>query len=216
MKESLKNKIIEKLFSDYPSLQSLAADIHKAYELIENCYKNGGLVMTCGNGGSAADSEHIVGELMKGFNLKRELSEEEKARFCGIEGGKEIADSLQGALPAVSLVSQTSLISAFANDCSPDLVFAQQVFAYARTPFDVLIAMSTSGNSKNVVNAAKTAKAAGIRCIGITGESGGLLKEYCDTCIKLPKNTPYEVQELTLPLYHALCAMAEIEFFYRD
>ncbi|MGI6773255.1 MAG: SIS domain-containing protein [Clostridiales bacterium] len=214
MKDSIKNKIAEKLFTDYPSLLPLASDINDAYELIEDCYKNGGIVMTCGNGGSAADSEHIVGELMKGFNLRRELSEDEKARFCNIDGGREIAHGLQRALPAISLVSQTSLISAFANDCSPDLVFAQQVFAYARSPFDVLIAMSTSGNSKNIVNAAKTAGAAGIKCIGITGEGGGILKDYCDVCIKLPKNTPYEVQELTLPLYHALCAMAEIEFFY--
>lgn len=201
------------LFDSYKDLVPQKQNIYEAYSLLQNCYKKSGLVMVCGNGGSASDSEHIVGELMKGFNLKREIPSEKAALFDNIENGHYIASHLQSPLSAVSLVSQTSLITAYANDVAPDLVFAQQVFGYAKNPFDVLIALSTSGNSTNIVNAVKTAKALGIKSISITGELESTLSSISDVCIQLPKRTPFEVQELTLPLYHTLCAMLEAEFF---
>ncbi len=207
------NNVFEKFKSDYPGLADCFDDVFSAFKLIHNCYLRGGKVLICGNGGSASDSEHIVGELMKGFNLKRPLTSDEKRYFEGIEGGSEIAAHLQRALPAISLVSQTSLITAFMNDVDPSLVFAQQVFAYAEKEDDVLIALSTSGNSANIINAAKTARAKGIKTISITGENASSLTAFSDVCIRVPRHTPYEVQELTLPIYHALCAMVEAEMF---
>jgi len=207
------NMIFKKLLDDYPDLNICRNEIYNAYYILKACYEKKGLVMVCGSGGSASDSEHIVGELMKGFNLKRPLPEEEKMKFSALPDGEHIAASLQSALPAISLVSQTSLMTAFANDVSADLVFAQQVYAYAKNNFDVLIAMSTSGNSKNVVLAAETAKAAGIKTVAITGEKNSALTELADVTIKIPRSTPYEVQEFTLPVYHAICAMLEAAFF---
>lgn len=201
------------LFSSYPALEVCKDDIYAAFGLLLTAAKKKALIMACGNGGSAADSEHIVGELMKGFNLMRPLSEKEKKAFDGIENGEYIADKLQGAIKAVSLVSQSGLISAFANDIDPSLVFAQQVWGYASSPDDVLIALSTSGNSKNVVNAAKTARAAGIKTLAVTGEKESALSSLADVTVKLPARTPFEVQELTLPVYHALCAALEAELF---
>lgn len=205
--------IFEKLLETYPVLEVCRDDILNAYNLLFSCYQNGGKVLVCGNGGSAADSEHIVGELMKGFNLRRPLSEEEQARFSVVEGGAEIAAKLQGALPAISLVSQVGLITAFSNDVDPSLIFAQQVFGYAGSGSDVLIALSTSGNSANVVNAALTAKVVGTKSLAITGEKESRLSSLSDVCIKTPACTPYEVQEYTLPIYHALCAMLESALF---
>ena len=206
-------EIYDTLFDTYPALEGCRAGIEAAAALLRRCYENGGTVYCCGNGGSAADSDHIVGELMKGFNLRRPLSDEVKEKFGKVEGGDAIAQKLQGALRAVSLVSQTGLISAFANDVDASLVFAQQVYAYAKDPNDVLIALTTSGNSKNVVNAAKTAKAVGIQTLAITGGDGGEIKKYADVSIVLPAHTPFEVQEYTLPVYHALCAGLEAAFF---
>ena len=207
----------EKIFSEFmekhPGLAECFADIRGAYEFISACYSNGGKLLVCGNGGSAADSLHIVGELMKGFNLRRELPEKAKKPFDKIEGGRYIADSLQGALPAISLVSEASLISAFANDVNPSLIFAQQVYGYAKKPHDVLLALSTSGNAPNVINAAKTARAVGIKTVSITGEIGGVLEKYSDVCVKVPAAATYEAQELTLPVYHVLCAMVEAHFY---
>ena len=168
--------------------------------------------MVCGNGGSAADSEHIVGELMKGFLLARPLTRFQKESFDDLEGGREMAEKLQRGICALSLTSQTGLISAFANDVDPSLVYAQQVYAYAG-PDDVLLALTTSGNSVNTVNAVKAAKAAGIRSVAITGQTGGVIKNIADVTVKLPALAPFEVQELTLPVYHALCAALEAELF---
>ncbi len=207
--------ILDTLFNSYPALLPCREEIEKAYFLLLNAAKNNALIMACGNGGSAADSEHIVGELMKGFNLMRPLSETEKAAFTDVEAGKEIAGKLQGAIRAISLVSQSGLISAFANDIDASLVFAQQVWAYASSANDVLIALSTSGNSKNVVNAAKTAKAKGIKTLAVTGMKDSKLSALADVTVKLPAGTPFEVQEYTLPVYHALCAMLEAELFDR-
>lgn len=205
-------KIYDTLFDTYPILENNKTEIEAANRLIIDCYKNGGKVLVCGNGGSAADSEHIVGELMKGFNLKRPLSEEIRQKFADFEDGAYIADTLQTPLRAISLVSHTGLMTAFSNDCDADLIFAQQVLGYGDKN-DVLIALSTSGNSKNVVYAAETAKALGLKVLSITGGKESRLSALSDVTVKLPKYTPFEVQELTLPVYHALCASVEAEFF---
>ena len=205
--------IFNKLYSDYPRLEGNREEIAMAYALIEKCAEKQAFVYCCGNGGSAADSEHITGELMKGFLLRRPLPAEEKARFDGIEGGDDIAKKLQKGIRCISLVSQSGVISAFANDIDPSLVYAQQVYAYAKSEHDVLIALSTSGNSLNIVNAVKAAKAAGIKTVAITGAKESKLSALCDVAIKLPTTETYEVQEFTLPVYHALCAAVEAHLF---
>ena len=169
-------------------------------------------MMCCGNGGSAADCEHTVGELMKGFRLKRCLKESDKKRFDGLENGKYISSNLQGTLRAVSLVSQSALMTAYINDVKSDLVFAQQVWGYGDAG-DVLLAFSTSGNSENVYNAAVTAKALGCKTVSVTGKDGGRLKAESDVCIILPSFDTARIQEYTLPVYHVLCAALESEFF---
>ena len=205
--------IFNKLYSSYPVLESVKEETAEAFALLKKCAEESAFVYCCGNGGSAADSEHITGELMKGFILKRPLPENEKQQFDSVEGGKEIADKLQKGIRCISLVSQTGVISAFANDIDPSLVFAQQVYAYAKSEHDVLIALSTSGNSLNVVNAAKAARAAGIKVISITGSKESKLSAICDVTIKLPTTETFEIQELTLPVYHALCAAVEASMF---
>ena len=206
-------EIFDTLYTTYPSLLPCRSNIKRAFGALLACAEKNSTVLICGNGGSAADSEHIVGELMKGFNLKRPLSAEIKDAFSSVPGGAEIAEKLQSPLRAISLVSQTGLITAFANDVAADLIFAQQVLAYSKNNKDVLIALSTSGNSKNVVNAVLTSKATGIVSVAITGEKESRLSELADITIMLPANTPFEVQELTLPVYHALCAAVEAELF---
>ena len=205
--------IFNKLYSDYPRLTVNREEIAKAYSLIEKCAEENAFVYCCGNGGSAADSEHITGELMKGFLLKRPLPAEEKARFEGIEDGEDIAGKLQKGIRCISLVSQSGVISAFANDIDPSLIYAQQVYAYAKSEHDVLIALSTSGNSLNIVNAVKAARAAGIKTVAITGAKESKLSALSDVTVKLPTTETYEVQELTLPVYHALCAAVEAHMF---
>lgn len=208
--------ILQLLLERYPCLTDIEDKIRSAYDILCDCYKNNGLVLICGNGGSAADSEHIVGELMKGFIKKRALSDEEKTRFGNMLGddGISIANGLQGALPAISLISQTALTTAFCNDEDPQMLFAQQVYGYSRLGVSiVLIGLSTSGNSPNVVNAVKTASALGIKTVGITGQKTNLMQTLCDVNISLPASQTYQIQELTLPVYHALCAMAEATFF---
>lgn len=205
-------EILDTLFECYPMLEGNKDEIRSACDMIIDCYKNKKKILVCGNGGSAADSEHIVGELMKGFNLKRPMPSELKERFKDFENGEHIADTLQMPLRAISLVSHTGLMTAFSNDCDADLIFAQQVLGFGDAK-DVLIALSTSGNSKNVVYAAETAKALGLKVLSITGGKNSKLSEMSDVTVKLPKFTPFEVQELTLPVYHALCAAVEAKFF---
>ncbi|MCL2099104.1 MAG: SIS domain-containing protein [Oscillospiraceae bacterium] len=189
-------QIFDKLFEDYSILSCVKDEIQTAYEILRGCYADKKKTLICGNGGSASDSEHIVGEFMKGFMLKRP-----------VEGGR-----LQGALRSISLVSQTSLITAVANDIGADYIFAQQVYGYMDAG-DVLIVLSTSGNAENVVKAALTAKELNGKVIAVTGENGGKFKDICECVIKLPAAETYKIQEYTLPLYHALCAMTESEFF---
>lgn len=205
-------KILDTLFETYPILKGCEKDIKAALDMIIDCYKNGRKILVCGNGGSAADSEHIVGELMKGFNLKRPMPEELKKKFAEIENGEKIASTLQMPLRAISLASHTGLMTAFANDCDADMIFAQQVLGFGDEK-DILIALSTSGNSKNVVYSAETAKVLGLEVLAITGGNDSKLSAISDVTVKLPKYTPFEVQELTLPVYHALCAATEAEFF---
>ena len=207
MKNSVE-KIYNDLFVRYPELSCVKEDVESVFGIIRETYINKGKLLVCGNGGSASDSTHIVGELMKGFMLSRQLPETEKAKFKN----KEIADGLQGALPAISLVSETALMTAFCNDCNPDLVFAQQVYGLMNEN-DTLLCLSTSGNSRNVVAAAETARVKGGSVVSIVGEKGGNLFDISDATIKLPSEITPEIQEYTLPVYHTICAMLESEFF---
>lgn len=210
------DEIFNKLFINFSELVVCREDIINTFNTLVQCYEKGGKVMICGNGGSAADSEHIVGELMKGFILKREIPFKDKERIKAIfpEDADYLASNLQGALPAISLISQTSLSTAFINDIASDMVYAQQVYGYAHED-DVLIGISTSGNASNVVNAVKIAKAFGVKTIGITGKSGGMLKHLCNITIRVPAEETFRIQEYHLPVYHALCAAVEEEFFGR-
>ena len=193
------------LLERYPQLNTCAEDIENALSLMIDTYNKGGKILVCGNGGSAADADHIVGELMKGFKLPRKVTDEKIPQ--------ELREKLQGALPAISLCAHTSLMTATINDNDADMIFAQQVYGYANEN-DLLIAISTSGNSKNVMNAVKVAKALDVKAIALTGETGGVLKEMADVTICAPSNETYKIQEYHLPVYHWLCAKVE-EYFYK-
>jgi D-sedoheptulose 7-phosphate isomerase len=205
---------IEQLISKYPELEPCTPDIQAAFQVLYNCYRDGGKVLTCGNGGSAADAEHIVGELMKGYLLKRPVPEETRAKLLSTspQNGDYLASHLQGALPAISLVSQTSLLSAIANDTAADMAYAQQVYAYGREG-DTLIGISTSGNARNVIHAMQVARVLGLHTVALTGPTGGMLKTLCEICICAPGESPPAAQEHHLPIFHVLCAMLEEEFF---
>ena len=200
-------KILEELYGRYPQLKGCEGEIEKALNLLLTCYKSGGKVLTCGNGGSAADAEHIVGELLKKFRRHRDVSPEIAAKLP-----PELGVRLEGALPAVSLVSMSGILTAFANDVAWETAFAQQVYGLGN-PGDVLIALSTSGNSANCVNAALVAKAKGVRVVSMTGAGGGKLGDLADAAIKVPETETYKIQELHLPVYHALCAAIEEMLF---
>lgn len=202
------DKIFGELLERYPSLKNCREDIYKSYEIMAECLENGGKILCCGNGGSAADCDHFAGELLKGFLKKRPLPDSEKQKF----GDGFIADNLQKGLPVISLCAHSALITAFSNDAVPALVFAQQVYAYAKSG-DVLLCFSTSGNSENIVYAAETAIAADMKVISVTGEKESALGRFSDICIKLPETETFKVQELTLPVYHCLAAMIEDKFF---
>ena len=205
---------IDLLVERYPSLESAKNDIAAAYLLLEESYKNGGKLLVAGNGGSAADAEHIVGELMKGFKLSRKPETDFAERLVAEnqELGSVLAENLQGALPAIALDGHPALSTAFMNDCEPLLCFAQQVNGYGKSG-DVFLGISTSGNSKNVLYAATTAHAKGMKVIGLTGAKDSKLKDMSDVCIKAPQTETYMIQELHLPIYHCLCLMLEDKFF---
>ena len=205
---------IDLLVERYPSLESAKNDIVAAYLLLEESYENGGKLLVAGNGGSAADAEHIVGELMKGFKLPRkpEADFAEKLVEENQELGSVLAENLQGALPAIALDGHPALSTAYMNDCEPLLCFAQQVDGYGKLG-DVFLGISTSGNSKNVLYAATTAHAKGMKVIGLTGAKDSKLKDMSDVCIKAPQTETYMIQELHLPIYHCLCLMLEDKFF---
>jgi phosphoheptose isomerase len=206
--------ISDNLIERHPILYQLKNSIGEAAEMIIQCYSGGGKLLVCGNGGSSSDSDHIVGELMKSFELKRAVRKDiaEKLFEVSPERGKYLAQKLESGLPAISLSSQTSLTTAICNDIDADLVFAQQVLGYG-CDRDVIIAISTSGNSQNVVDACITAKAMKLKVIGLTGRSGGKMKQYCDILINVPETRTAFVQELHLPVLHALCLIIENHFF---
>lgn len=207
-------KHIEVLVNRYPVLNSVKDEIVEAYFLLVESYKNEGKLLIAGNGGSAADAEHIVGELMKGFKLPRKLNENftDKLISENEELGTVLAESLQGALPAIALDGHPALSTAYMNDCEPLLCFAQQVNGYGKAG-DVFLGISTSGNSKNILYAATTAHAKGMKVIGLTGAKDSKLTQMSDVCIKVPQTETYMIQELHLPVSHCLCLMLEDEFF---
>lgn len=207
---------IKLLVQRYPKLSGISDEILEAYRILEECYKNGNKVLVAGNGGSAADAQHIVGELMKGFVKKRRLSENEqdKLREIDPEIGGYIADKLQGALPTIALNGMVSLETAYMNDIEGEVCIAQQVNGYGRVG-DVLLAISTSGNSKNIIYASVLAKAKGMKVILLSGRDGGKLKKFSDVSIIVPEVETYKIQELHLPIYHTLCLMLE-EYFFND
>ena len=207
---------IDQLIERFPVLKECSASLRSACELICSAFGSGGRLFVCGNGGSAADSLHIVGELMKGFVLPRPIGDSLRQRLHSVcpESAEYLCDKLQGALPAISLVSAAALSTAYANDQASDLCFAQQILGQGRKG-DVLFAISTSGNSANVVYAAQVARTLGILVVGLTGRNGGRLKEWCDALIAVPESETFKVQELHLPVYHALCLALEEEFFGR-
>lgn len=200
-------EIIEELFERYPQLKGCEGEIKTAFELLLACYEGGGKVLTCGNGGSAADAEHIVGELLKKFRRHRDIDADIAAKLPA-----ELAAKLEGALPAVSLVSMSGILTAFANDVAWETAFAQQVYGLGAAG-DVLIALSTSGQSANCVAAAQVAKAKGMKVVALTGAAGGKLAALADAAIAVPETETFKVQELHLPVYHALCAALESALF---
>ncbi len=206
--------MLNELLERYPALASCREQIEKANQIIIDTYENGGKLLVCGNGGSCADSEHIVGELMKGFLLMRPLADDYKAELkaANPELDDEMLSKLQGALPALSLTGHTGLTTAFSNDVEPSMIFAQQLFGIGNCG-DVFVGITTSGNSKNVIKAAQLAKALGIKVVGLTGKMGGKMKEIADVCVTVPETETFKVQELHLPVYHYLCASAEAHFF---
>ena len=205
---------LKELVERYPDLAGCEADIREAYRLLREAYCSGHKVLACGNGGSCADSEHIVGELMKGFMSHRPLPEDARAilREADPVIGEELARNLEGSLRAIALTGHDSLSTAYINDRDAKYVYAQQVWGYG-DPGDVLIAISTSGNSANVIAAAVCARARGLKVLLLSGETGGKLLPYADVAVRVPYHTSYEVQERHLPVYHALCLQLEEELF---
>ena len=205
---------IDNLIERYPLLAVCKESIQTAYDTMKQAYTEGRKLLVCGNGGSAADSEHIVGELMKEFKLKREVYKNQADAMKQIdpELGTILAKHLQGALPAITLTGHSSLTTAFMNDSNPELIFAQQVNGYGK-PNDVFLGISTSGNSRNVLFAAVAAKAKGLKVIGLTGQKPCKLAQLADVCIQVPEVETYKIQELHLPVYHCLCMMLEEHFF---
>lgn len=208
--------ILKELCMRYPQLNSFKAVIDEAASAIIKCYSSEGKLLVCGNGGSSSDSDHLVGELMKSFESKRPVKSNvaEKLTIISPERGIFLAQKLEGGFPAISLSSQTSLTTAVSNDMDASLIFAQQVLGYG-TARDILVAISTSGNSQNVIDACITAKALNMKVVGLTGITGGKMKQYCDILINVPEKRTAYVQELHLPVIHTLCNLIE-NYFYKN
>ncbi|CUO52870.1 sugar isomerase (SIS) [Enterocloster clostridioformis] len=205
---------LEELTSRYPVLEAVKGDVLAAYEILRDCYAGGGKVMIAGNGGSCADSEHIVGELMKGFVKRRPVSGDFAAALkkADEKRGEELASCLQGGLPAIALTGHAGLSTAFLNDVNGEMIYAQQLYGYGKKG-DVFMGISTSGNAENVMYAVAVAKASGIKTIGLTGKNGGKMAGTCDCSIVVPSDETFKIQELHLPIYHALCLMLEEHFY---
>ena len=208
------NVHLELLAERYPVLAPLTGQIADFFDVICQCYENGGKLIIGGNGGSCSDAEHIVGELMKGFKLLRPLDEVARQKLCAVDPvlGAELADKLQGGLPAVALSSHPALNTAYLNDVSGDMMYAQQVNSLGK-PGDVFLAITTSGTALNLRYAAVTAKAKGMKVLALTGKTGGAFNDLADINLVMPCNETYQIQELHLPVYHCLCLLLEDHFF---
>ena len=204
----------DELVSRYPSLSLLREPIVQAVETLDHSVRNGGKILICGNGGSASDSDHIVGELVKSFTLPRLISAEHRALLekSGVADWEAIGHRLQQGIPAIGLTVHSALSTAVANDISAEMIFAQQTYVYGR-PGDILIGLSTSGNSKNVVTALKVGRAFGLKTIGLTGSKPSQMDALCDVILKAPAEETFKIQEFHLPIYHTLCIMIEREQF---
>lgn len=212
MKEITQN-FINEFFDRHPDLLPLQEQILQACDMVKTAFQNGNKLLLCGNGGSCADCDHIAGEFLKGFLLKRPVEHKLHQALAQYgDCGLDIANKLQMGLPAISLTAHAAAISAFANDVDPELVYAQQVLAYGK-PGDVLIGISTSGNAKNVAAAVMTANALGLHTIGLTGKDGGKLAQLSELPLIMPQNETYRIQEEHLAVYHLLCAVVEYELF---
>lgn len=214
MLDSKLQRHVDLLVNRYPVLECVKQDIVDAYLIMQKSYENGGKLLIAGNGGSAADSEHIVGELMKGFEMPRKSKDDyiKKLMEAEPELGKVLAENLQGALPAIALDGHLALSTAYMNDCEPLLCFAQQVNGFGNEG-DVFLGISTSGNSKNILYAGAVARAKGMKVIGLTGQTDSKLSAYADVTVKAPSTETYMIQELHLPIYHCWCLMLENRFF---
>ncbi|MFC1552909.1 SIS domain-containing protein [Candidatus Latescibacterota bacterium] len=198
---------VAELVNRYPLLSGCAGDIEHAFILMRDCYKNGGKVLICGNGGSAADAEHWAGELMKGFFKTRPISDSAESNLS-----PELSKNLQGALPTIPLTGYIALSTAFANDVNAVYLYSQLTWGLG-SKNDILIGISTSGSSDNIVYALQTARAKGMKTIGLSGESGGRMNDITDVCIRVPETEVHKIQEYHLPVYHAICLMLEDAFF---
>ena len=207
-------KHVELLVRRYPSVKLIRDDIVSAYKMMEKCYERDGKLLIAGNGGSASDSEHMAAELMKSFKVSRKVNKDFAGRLQDIDErrGRLLAGCLERALPAMPLVSQGALITAYLNDVGREGIFAQQLMGYGKAG-DIFLGVSTSGNSKDIINAAVTAKAMGIEVIALTGKNGGELVKFADVAVKVPEEETYMIQELHLPVYHCWCLLLEESFF---
>lgn len=214
MLEKRLEKHIDLLIERYPVLEVCKEDIISGYELLEDCYAKGGKLLIAGNGGSAADAEHIAGELMKRFKTPRPIPNELKEKLVKIDPvrGEDLSKNLERPLMVIPLVAHEALTTAYINDVDGLGVFAQQLYGYGKEE-DVFLGISTSGNSKNVMNATVVARALGLKVLGLTGKSGGELNEVSNICVKVPETETYMIQELHLPIYHCWCLMLEDYFF---
>lgn len=205
---------LEELISRYPVLEPMKSSIWEAYDILRECFEEGHKLLVAGNGGSAADSEHIVGELMKGFVKRRPVPQDmaEKLEKIDERAGKELALKLQGGLPAIALSGHPALSTAFLNDVDGEMIYAQQVYGYGQEG-DVFLGISTSGNASNIYYASVAAKAKGMKVIGLTGKDGGKLGQSSDVALIVPEQETFKIQELHLPIYHGLCLMLEEYFF---
>ena len=210
----IKDKPLDLLCERYPSLSALRNTISDAAGMIIDCYSRGGKLLICGNGGSSSDADHFAAELMKSFESGRPLDESLKERFQEISGtrGRYLGEKLEHSLPAISLPANTALTTAISNDIDPSLIYAQQVIGYGEEG-DVLVGISTSGNSQNIVDACITAKALNLNIIGISGKTGGKMKQFCDLLVNVPETRTAWVQELHLPVLHAICLIVENHFY---
>lgn len=217
MLEKRLEKHIDLLIDRYPVLEACKEDIISGYELLEECYTNGGKLLIAGNGGSAADAEHIAGELMKRFKTPRPIPNELKEKLIKIDPvrGENLSKNLERPLMAIPLVAHEALTTAYINDVDGLGVFAQQLYGFGKKN-DVFLGISTSGNSQNVMSATVVARALGIKVLGLTGELGGELNMVSNVCVKVPETETYRIQELHLPVYHCWCLMLEDHFFGAD